>query len=885
MNRERWQQIDSIVDRAITLDAEERTRFIERQCGDDPDLHREVIDLLEAIESSENLWGDLVESNQALLDNLTDTLTAHADPDTDTNRAAPLSQLGPYRLIRRIGRGGMGDVWLGERADGQFEQRVAVKIVRPETGLQEHYRRFQQERQILASLNHPNIAGLLDGGLTPDGRPYLVMEYVDGTPITDYCKERGCSLQQRLALFRQVCRAVQYAHRNLVVHRDLKPDNILVTEEGKLKVLDFGIAKLLDANLTDRTLIETRPGLRMMSLSYAAPEQVTLEPITTATDVYALGLLLYELLAGDRPFELKGMRLAEAENIIRHEDPQKASKQAVRWQKQLRGDLDAIILKALRKEPEKRYESAGQLLEDIDRYGKNLPVLARSDTFRYRSSKFLKRHRTSLAIAALIVLLSAGFGMYHTWQVTNERNIARTEAVKARKVTDFLIDVFEYSDPTTQNPDDITAREILADGAEYIRNSMEEQPETRAALMSAMGHIYTNLGMYDQAKPLLFKAKDINSRYASTSDLALTLHNLGDLYSELGMYDSAAVYLEESIALQPQSQDNTYLAGSMESLGWVRYMTGAYDKADSLYNAALRIQTTAYGNNSSEVANNLQLQAWVQHDLGHYDKADSLLRQALTLRRSLQGSMHKDVATILHSLGWILYQKKEYARSDSVLREALNIRRKIYPDGHMDLAWSLNNMGLIRQALGQTEEAEEYYTNALEMRKATLGEDHPHVAQSLGNLAGLYYHQQNFAKAASMFREVVEIDTRRLGENNMQVGIDYNNLATVLNNSGKKREAIKYYEKALSIVKQMLPASHPNVIRLSDNLADVHMDLGEYDRAEQLYLECFQVLREAEGLQNRFTQVISRRLAELYEITDRPDEASYYKSLIADESE
>lgn len=875
MDKNLWQKINSIVNEALSLDRKERVGFISSICGNDQRLYREVTDLLTSIDESENLWDELFESNHILMNDLPESHTSEYSTDISES----LKKIGPYHLIRRIGRGGMGDVWLAERDDGQFDQQVAIKIVRPDIGQQENYQRFQQERQIMASLNHPNIARLLDGGISNTGHPYLVLEYVKGVSITEYCTSLNGSLERRLELFALVCKAIQYAHRNLIVHRDLKPDNILVTKDGTLKVLDFGIAKLLDSELTSRTLIETRTGLRMMSLNYATPEQISMEPITTATDVYALGLLLYELLTDARPFDLHKKKLSEAEQIIRKQDPVKPSRLDTRWKKELKGDLDAIILKALRKEPEQRYESAGHMMDDIHRYEKNLPVCARNDTFRYRASKFIKRYSVIIFSVVTILLIATAFGFYHTWQMTKERNIAKTEAEKAQQITDFLIDVFEYSNPTIKNPHEITAREILDHGADFIRNSLTDQPEIQAEMMNAIGRIYTNLGLYNEAKPMLFEAMEINKEFSSEQELAFTLRNLGDLYSNLGFYDSSAIYLQDAITRLQANENNTELAGSIESLGWVLYTMGNYEKADSLLTKAMSIQQELHGEKSIEVAQNMQLRAWVQHDLGHYDIAENLFRQVLALRRSLLGPEHRDVATTLHSLGWVLYQKKEYALADSIMRKALDLREQLYPEGHMDVAWSQNNMGLIQQALGNFKEAERLFNSSLEMRKAILGEEHSHVAQSLGNLAGLYFSQQKYRKAASMFEKVIKIDLKRLGENHPQLAVDYNNLATVLNNSGQKRQSLEYYQKALSIIGLSLPASHPNVVHIADNMAAVHLDLKDFEKAEQLYLSTFEALREEEGLEDQLTQVIARRLTEFYTITSEPEKASFYRSL------
>ncbi|MGF1671205.1 MAG: serine/threonine protein kinase, partial [Balneolaceae bacterium] len=389
MTKDRWKTVTSIVDLILEAKPGDQQKIIDNECGHDPELIREVKKFLFSIENSESLWDDLLKSNKILANELTES---GALLDDTTTSFIP-EQIGVYKLIRLIARGGMGDVFLAERNDGQFKRTVALKILRRELISENYTQRFITEREILSSLDHPNIARLYDGGFTNDGRPYLVMEYIDGEPITSFCTRNECSAEKKLDLFIQICQAVHYAHTNLIVHRDLKPDNIFVTTGGVVKILDFGIAKILDTELSPEMLVQTSTGSRLFSVQYAAPEQITLDKITTSTDVYALGLILYEIITGSKPNNLEAKNLKKAENLIRFQSPESPSRVVANKQlsKKLRGDLDSIILKALRKEPEHRYATVDLLLNDIKRYQHHLPVLAKSGSIKYRCQKFTKR--------------------------------------------------------------------------------------------------------------------------------------------------------------------------------------------------------------------------------------------------------------------------------------------------------------------------------------------------------------------------------------------------------------------------------------------------------------------------------------------------------------
>jgi eukaryotic-like serine/threonine-protein kinase len=545
MDTSRLQLLITIVEKALSIEPDRREAYLHEACGSDPAMIEEVREILLSVGDSDTFWDGWREwSERQIGDLLQDT--GH------TGRVSDGDRIGSWRLLRLIGRGGMGDVYLAERADGSFRKKAALKVIRP---LYHHGElddnavyRFRQERQILAQLNHPNIARLYDGGHTRDGLPWLAMEYVDGLPVTVWSGEHNRSLKERLELFKKVCEAIRHAHKHLIVHRDLKPENILVTGDGDVKILDFGIAKLLGDEITDVQKLDTRPDQRAMSLAYAAPEQITGEPVTTATDVYALGLLLYELIAGVYPFTLEGLNIVQIEQVIRTREPVKPS--VIRKSQLARSggsrDLDAITMKALRKEPDQRYESAGHLLDDIIRYQNNKPVTAQRETLRYRAGKFVRRHRRSLVTVILVVLGFIGFSVYHARQLAHERDLALREAARAEQVSQFLTDMFSSSDPSEARGRDITSRDILDRGAERI-HELSDQPDLQAAMMQVIGRVYWSIGSYEEAIPILEQAIALHDSLSDHpgAEFALSHFTLGSVYHDIGEYRLHLLILRE----------------------------------------------------------------------------------------------------------------------------------------------------------------------------------------------------------------------------------------------------------------------------------------------------------------------------------------------------
>ncbi|MEM8995032.1 MAG: serine/threonine-protein kinase [Acidobacteriota bacterium] len=682
---ERFRRIETLFRRAGELEGAARVAFLDAECADAGE-RREVEELLELESTADAELGAAVESGLGLVGR------ALSAPD----------RLGPYRVAGELGRGGLGAVYLADRDDAQFEMQVAIKVVRPEVRTDDLEQRLRRERQILAGLEHPNIARILDGGTTDDGVVYLVMERVDGEPISHYCRDRGLSVDERLRLFHTVCGAVHHAHRSLVLHRDLKPSNILVTDAGVPKLLDFGIAKGLPgdepagagaapSSVEDRPGAETRPGARLLTPEYASPEQVLGQTLTTASDVYSLGVLLFELVTGHRPYDLEGLRPSEIERVVCEAEPAPARRQArdrgaaPTWGE----DLDVILAKALRKEPERRYASAEQLAGDVDRYLRQLPVIARKDSLSYRARTFVRRNRFGVATAALVlaVLLSAVVVTRQQARVA-ERERARAEASlaaaqaqreRAEEVAGFLVDLFEINDPGRSRGETVTAREVLDQGAARIGWQLRERPQLRTTMMTTIGQVYRKLGLLEASEGLVEEALEIRRRDfdEGAPELVGGLRELGLLRWEQGEFDVALELLREALALEDRYRGPTPVyAETLQDIALVLSIRG--ERGQKELEEALEIRRREFGAASPEVAETLDRLAQVAYRFAELDAAEPPAREALGIRRRTFGGDHPDVAESLNNLAAIVQARGAVPDAAALFEEALEMRRRLY---------------------------------------------------------------------------------------------------------------------------------------------------------------------------------------------------------------
>ena len=771
MTSERWRRLEEVFHGAAGLDPAQQPAYLDDACGGDVELRREAEVLLAAGREGEDLAEEV----------------RRAAASAVAGARLVGARLGAYRVVKEIGQGGMGRVYLAYRDDDQFQRRVAIKVA--EGALAPDVReRFKGERQILAALDHPNIARLLDGGTTDEGVPYLVLEYVEGEPIDRYCDGRQLGVEDRLHLFRAVCSAVHYAHQNLVVHRDLKPPNVLVTAEGTPKLLDFGIAKLLRPEPRVPAPSLTTAMHRPMTPEYASPEQVRGEAVTTASDVYSLGVLLYELLTGCRPLRLRGQGLA-IERIVSEVEPeppgQATSRPAEdvggrtpeergrdrgttpeRLHRQLAGDLDNIVMMALRKAPARRYASAEQLAEDLRRAGDGLPVRARKDTVRYRVRKFVGRNRYPVAAALLFVAVVLGFGINRAELARDlavERDRAREEAEAAQRVASFLQDVFRSADPTETAGSAVTAREVLDRAAARLADPADERPEVRAELLDTMGTVYEHLGLYPSAEPLLQEALAIRRQALGEDDLgtARSLLHLGNLRAGQARYAESEDLLRRALAVREKrlGGDDPEVAEALSSLGLVLRRQGRSVEAESALRRAVALSEAALGD-AAPVALALDRLALVLDDEGKLPEAEAVARRAVDIARRRLGEHHVDTARSVGRLGVVLCEKGDYASAAPLIREALETRRRKFGPNHPTVAFWLEQWANLLRDRGDPGAAEPVYREALARAAGALGDDHFQVASIRANLAELRLEQGHLDDAETLFRRSFEVNDR-----------------------------------------------------------------------------------------------------------------------------
>jgi serine/threonine protein kinase/Tfp pilus assembly protein PilF len=816
-----------------------------------------------------------------------------------TDRSGPM--LGPWRLRRRLGGGGMSDVYRAERI-GEYSHLVAVKLVRPGLVSRADHNRLRAERQILARLNHRNIARLLDGGTTEDGIPYLVMEYVDGERIDVYCDRHRLGIKERLALFRGVCAAVHAAHQNLVIHRDLKPSNILVTKDRTLKLLDFGIAKLIEVRETAHTVALTRADVRLFTPGHASPEQVRGDPITTATDVYLLGVLLYELLTGRKPFEMRDVRLSEMERIICNQTPplpsavmdargarliegpriadaaEARSTTPQRLRRDLAGDLDNIVMKALRKEPERRYTSADELAADLRRYETGQPVIARRGTWRYRAGKFVRRHSMAVVAGTAVVVLLATLATTMTLQarrVSQERAIAERERLRSEETAKFLSGLFEVADPNEAQGREITAREILQRGALRIQQELKEAPETQANLMETIGRVYLSLGLAPEARPQLEQALAMKERLfpGDHATKATNLSALGDLELAAGHLDLALTHYRDALAMTERLHGRRSLAvaASLEEMGQLLKVQGDFKGAETHLRESLALYTDLTGPRSTGVSSVMNELAQIMERRGDLAGAEDYYRRALEIDRAALGKDHPQVAHSIHNLAVVLQSRGRIEDARPLFEESTALLRKVMGEKHPDTLDALGNYGRYLQASGDLPGAEQVFRQALALNREVRGPGHPYVGYDHVNLANLLQMKGENVAAETEYREALKIYAATLPPDHQYVASAQTGLARTLIEQGRLEEAATAATRALTIWRASLPPEHPQIANAQAIHAQVLALQGNDAAAEQALASSYATLSAAYGLTDPRTRSAAQWLAALYRRTDRAE--------------
>jgi eukaryotic-like serine/threonine-protein kinase len=815
----RWAEVRTLFEELVDLSSADRRQRL--ASATDRDLAERVSRLLAAdSEAGRFLETPAIAIAGGLFDGLAPS----------ESEAPPPARIGPYRVLERLGRGGMGEVLLAERADGLFDQRVAIKLLRRGMASDEVLSRFSRERRILARLEHPHIARLLDGGATEDGRPYFVMELVEGERITDYCRSRSLSVDDRLRLLQDCCDAVATAHRNLVVHRDLKPSNVLVTKGGEVKLLDFGIAKLLGPDDTGEAAAETRTELRLLTPAYAAPEQILGEPVTTATDVWTLGAIAYELLTGTLPQKREG-RSAAALAAVATEDVKERPSQRVareslealpfaspsegdrrRLERRLRGDVDTIVLAALRREPERRYGSVTALAGDLRRHRDGRPVRARPDTFGYRFSKFVRRNRAGVA-AGVLVLASLVTGLaVAAWQAKRAQAHAKTAAAAARRaeaVKEFLIGLFEVADPEQASGGSVTASELLDQAGKRLQSELSSEPDVQADLLEAVARIDKGLGRLDTAEDLAKRSLAIRERVLPAGDAAI--------------------------------------GRSLATLGAVKMSKGQLDEAEKTITGALAVLEKSEGPDSLATARARSDHAQVCFWKGQADKAEAIERRAWQTYRRVLGDENAQTAMHLRNLGVLLDELDRIDEAEKAYRDSQAILvRQLGPD-HVNLAYSYLNLAvLLGGRRGQAEEADALYKRTLEIRRKSLGPKHPTVGQAL-QLSGLFYlNQGRLDESEAAYREALEL-FRGIDPRHFEVGKCNNGLALIASRRGRYAEAEKMMVEVEALFREVLGEKHPFTWQIRGNRAAQIRMQGRLEEAEGIEREVAAKLAEING--------------------------------------
>jgi eukaryotic-like serine/threonine-protein kinase len=883
VERERW--LRALEEREPTIAADLRQLLAEHDALDkegflsappphptDPGLSRPVISVSESGEfDTERRQGDRRRVER--IDRI-ERSPARRHFLKDTNGTSLIGQkVGAYTIVSPIGHGGMGSVWLAKRSDGRFEGFVAVKFLNASLLGRKGEERFRREGTIVARLSHPSIARLIDAGVSSTGQPYLVLEYVQGVHIDQYCDNNRLDLRGRIKLFLDVITAVAHAHANLVIHRDIKPSNVLVRTHdtdraGSVTLLDFGIAKLIERDTdTDPEPLLTQESRWAMTPAFAAPEQLTGGAVTTATDVYALGVLLYILLGGQHPAGPGFKSPAELIEIVVNSEAPRLSEALTRTKtaggddalttmavargmsldrlrRALRGDLETIVATALKKDPRERYPTVLALADDLQRYLDRRPIRARPDTLMYRTRTFVRRHFPAVVAATAGLLLVTGLITFYTVRLQAERDRAQLEAAKAARMTEFMTGLLTGADPYADRPrvGEPTVRELLDAGAARVDRELDGRPELQADIMTVIGRVYERLNLLDKARPLLERAL-VRAREAdgpSSVRVATALNNLGVMMREID-FDKSAQLLRESLAMRRQ----------------------------------------LLGNEDAKVAVTLVELARTYRDRARGDDAEPLLREALAIRRKVHGNVHRETAVSLSDLAHLLRDRGQLAEAEALYRENVSITRKVHVADHPDLATSLTGLAHVLQLRGDYITSEQLYREALSIYAKRLGESHFRAGNTWNNLSHSLRGQGRLAEAEEALRKALPILRASRGDNHVETATVMANLGRVVLERGRPREAEALLVPALKIREAAYLPSDRRVANAKCWLGATYAASARYAEAEPLLLEAHRQLSRAPAAFTKDKREALTHLITLYESWGKPDQAAPYRQELA----
>ncbi|NBC27970.1 MAG: tetratricopeptide repeat protein [Bacteroidetes bacterium] len=851
MNTDRWKKIEYLCQEALGRREEDRIAYLKHSCADDPELFDEVKSLLEHT-GSYWLEEPLVHMQSSYI--------------FSENLSVSDQMIGPYRLIRPIAAGGMGQVYLAVRNDDQFERFVALKVIHKGGVSDELLDRFYEERQILARLNHSNIARLFDGGTTEDGRPWFAMEYVeDGTPINSYCRNNKLSIEQRLTLFQKVCSAVQYAHQNLIVHHDLKPENILITDRSEPKLLDFGIARFMDL---DAPTGPDQDRVHLLTPEYASPEQVLNQPASTTNDIYSLGVILYELISGRLPYSFDENHPEAIRKTVCEQIPPPPS--AAAGSDISSSDLDDIILKAINKDQTKRYSSVEQLADDIRRHQQSLPVLAHEPSFLYRAGKFMSRNRLGVAVSGLLVVLVLSFSaVTYIQSLAIEKRAVEVENQRdrAEQVSRFLINLFGSADPSEAGQPTLSAVELLHRGTEKIETELNNQPEIQAELYLVISEVYEQLGLYDRGIEMARQSLDLYKSFHGErhSDIAKSLNAIGWLYRQKGNFEEAETYLQSSLAMRKSVLDTNHpdVARTLNDLGVLKQSMGDYAATDSLLAQALDIRRRYYGDRHESVGVTLSNYAALKWRLGDLETAEEMMRNVLMILKHNLGEENLRVSTAMTNLAAILLSQRKIDEAETFYREALDINYRLVGEEHPDVANGLAHLGNLLRAKGEFEEAEQYLNQSLTLRKKLLGTDHVLVGVSSYTLGELYYDMKQYYRAERQLLSAVDIFGGLFPDGHARTAQVLQTLGELYLERETYRLAKPKLSEALAIMKRVYGKSDERTLELMTTLGICSAHLNETEEAESYLSTALDQLQQSQDPSSELISEAQKVLSEL----------------------
>ena len=859
MDPERWQKISALFHQASDLDGEAREQFLVEACGTDLELRREVEALLSVPAETAPGIDKVVE-------------TAAADY---VSSLAEVEHIGPYRILGIIGRGGMGEVLLAERADHEFERQVAIKTIGWLSATPALIERFRLERQILANLDHPYIAHLLDGGSTDRDVPYLVMDYVAGQNIIDYCNDQQVSLQQKLQLFLKICDAVQYAHRKLVIHRDIKPSNILITAEGTPKLLDFGIARLMDADAA-----VTRADRRFLSPQYASPEQLRGEAASTATDIYGLGLLLYQLLTDLFPYPIEGSSSPEIERMIRETEPVAPSAAIINSDKRvhtLNADLDNIVLMALRKEADRRYQTVKELADDVRNFLGQRPVKARTPSLGYRGGKFIARNRIRVVAVSAAILGAIAMTVFYTLRLAAERDLAEQEKRVAEAATEFMVDLFDVNAPDQALGESLTARQVLDRGAGKLSTELNDSPPVRARLLLTLGRVYERLGLYEPARGYLEQSIDLYRNEVPDAE-QITIDNLEELawiYYRSEDWDKADAAANEALERREAQvgTDDPSLAKVLNHLGTIAYWRDDFDATLAHYNRALAVLIDDDDETRALRATTLNHLGITYDYIDRNAAAEQAYLESLRIRLDLYGENHPDTGTAVANLGSFYFNQNNMDRAEEFAKRALTIDRAMRGDEHADVAHDLNLLAGIERVRGNLTTALDYAEQALGVWGRTLGESHSRFIASLDMIATTYIDMNDYEAALQHANRAHRIAAAERGQNHTMTADTLYTTARALRGLGRLGEARDQLLRAREIRLGNFGEQHRSYWDTQQLLSLIEYEANNLEAAEDLISATLDYVEtNLPGDEERLVIVLDRYIA-ILEGGDGDDEA------------